>query len=98
MRRPPALGSGWAQSLPVRLIKRERIRRKIYPVRSAARQDVFEYIELFHNLVRRLGLCSTLVPVRRHRNEPLEKSCRSCAPRLRTERGIACLAGPCEPA
>ncbi len=31
------------------LIKRERIRRKIYVTRAAARSDVFDYIELFYN-------------------------------------------------
>ena len=31
------------------LLKRERIRRKIYKTRDEARQDVFEYIEMFYN-------------------------------------------------
>jgi len=31
------------------LLKRERIRRKTYTTRDAARQDVFEYIEMFYN-------------------------------------------------
>ncbi len=31
-----------------RLLKRERIRRRTYPTRDVARQDVFEYIELFY--------------------------------------------------
>jgi len=31
------------------LLKWERIRRRTYPTRDAARQDVFEYIELFYN-------------------------------------------------
>ena len=35
------------------LLKRERIRRRIYPGRDAAHQDVFEYIEMFYNPVRR---------------------------------------------
>lgn len=31
------------------LLKRERIRRKIYTTREEARQDVFDYIEMFYN-------------------------------------------------
>ena len=31
------------------LLKRERIRRRAYPTHDAARQDVFECIELFFN-------------------------------------------------
>lgn len=31
------------------LLKRERIRRRTYLTRDAARQDVFEYIEMFYN-------------------------------------------------
>jgi len=51
------------------LLKRERIRRKIYPDRPAARQDVFEYIEMFYNPVRRHGHAGKLSPIefeRRH--------------------------------
>ena len=35
------------------LLKRERIRRRTYPTRDDARQDVFEYIELFCNPKRK---------------------------------------------
>lgn len=31
------------------LLKRERIRRRLYITRNEARQDVFDYIELFYN-------------------------------------------------
>lgn len=31
------------------LMKRERIRRRTYTIRDAARQDVFEHIEMFYN-------------------------------------------------
>jgi len=31
------------------LLKRERIRRKTYRDREAARRDVFDYIEMFYN-------------------------------------------------
>lgn len=45
------------------LIKRERIRRKIYATRAAARSDVFDYIELFYNPKRRHGSAGDLSPV-----------------------------------
>ena len=51
------------------LLKRERIRRKTYPDRNAARQDVFDYIEMFYNPVRRHGHIDWLSPIefeRRH--------------------------------
>ena len=38
------------------LLKRERIRRNIYPTRDKARNDIFDYIELFYNVRRRHGL------------------------------------------
>ena len=37
------------------LLKRERIRRKIYADREEARRDVFGYIELYYNPTRRHG-------------------------------------------
>jgi putative transposase len=37
------------------LLKRERIKRRIYASREEARQDVFDYIELFYNSTRRHG-------------------------------------------
>jgi putative transposase len=35
------------------LLKRERIKRKIYATRDLARQDIFDYIEMFYNPVRK---------------------------------------------
>lgn len=35
------------------LLKRERIRRKVYKTRNDARQDVFDYIEMFYNSKRK---------------------------------------------
>jgi len=35
------------------LLKRERIKRKIYTTRQDARDDVFDYIEMFYNPKRR---------------------------------------------
>ena len=37
------------------LLKRERIKRRIYPTREAARSDVFDYTEMFYNPRRRHG-------------------------------------------
>ncbi|QGT78990.1 IS3 family transposase [Guyparkeria halophila] len=45
------------------LLKRERIRRRIYPDREEARRDVFDYIELFYNTRRRHGYIGGLSPV-----------------------------------
>jgi putative transposase len=45
------------------LLKRERIRRKVYGTRDDARQDVFNYIELFYNPARRHGYAGGLSPV-----------------------------------
>ncbi len=41
------------------LLKRERIRRKTYRTRDEARQDVFDYIEIFYNPTRKhaTGCC-----------------------------------------
>ena len=45
------------------LLKRERIRRKIYTTRNEARTDVFDYIEMFYNNKRRHGFNNQLSPV-----------------------------------
>jgi putative transposase len=45
------------------LLKRERIKRKIYSTRELARADVFDYIEMFYNPVRRHGNNQGLSPV-----------------------------------
>lgn len=45
------------------LLKRERVRRKIYLTRDDARADVFDYIELFYNSKRRHGASGGLAPV-----------------------------------
>jgi len=45
------------------LLKRERIKRKIYKNREEARQDIFHCIEMFYNPVRRHGNNSDLWPV-----------------------------------
>lgn len=45
------------------LLKRERIRRRTYLTREEARQDVFDYIEMFYNPIRRHGSAGGLSPV-----------------------------------
>ena len=45
------------------LLKTERIRRKTYKTRTDARQDVFDYIELFYNPKRRHANNRMLSPV-----------------------------------
>ena len=46
------------------LLKRERIKRKTYASRTKARGDIFDYIEMFYNSVRRDSYNDGLSPVR----------------------------------
>jgi putative transposase len=51
------------------LLKRERIKKKTYKDREKARQETFNYIEMFYNPIRRHGYNDDLSPVefeRRH--------------------------------
>lgn len=45
------------------LLKRERVKRKTYSTRDAARSDIFDYIEMFYNVRRRHGFNNQLSPV-----------------------------------
>ena len=45
------------------LLKRERIRRKIYSDREEARRDIFDYIEMFYNPKRRHGYAKGVSPI-----------------------------------
>lgn len=45
------------------LLKRERIKRRIYADRNEARSDVFDYIEMFYNPKRRHGYSGNVSPV-----------------------------------
>lgn len=45
------------------LLKRERVRRKVYATRDEARQDVFDYIEMLYNPKRRHSFNERLSPV-----------------------------------
>jgi putative transposase len=46
------------------LLKRERIKRRTYLNREQARQDVFDYIEMFYNPIRRHSHNDGLSPVK----------------------------------
>ena len=51
------------------LLKRERIKKKIYLSRDEAKSDIFEYIEMFYNSKRRhgsIGQCSPLEYEKNH--------------------------------
>lgn len=61
-RRGNCHGNAVAESF-FQLLKRERIKRKIYLTRDAARSDVFDYIEMFYNSKRRHGSNGGVSPV-----------------------------------
>ncbi len=44
-------------------LKTERIKRRIYKMRNEARADIFNYIEIFYNRVRRHSFNKNLSPV-----------------------------------
>ena len=45
------------------VLKKERIKRRIYPNRATAASDVFDYIEMFYNPIRRHGSAGGVSPV-----------------------------------
>ena len=47
----------------LQMLKRERIKRKIYITRQDAHGDVLDYIEMFYNPKRRRGFNDQLSPV-----------------------------------
>ena len=53
------------------LLKRERIRRKIYKTREEARQDIFDYIEMFYNPKRKHVRNGMLSPVEFERQKKI---------------------------
>lgn len=61
-RRGNCLDNAVAESF-FNLLKRERIRRKVYRSRGEARQDVFDYIEMFYNPKRKHVRNGMLSPV-----------------------------------
>ncbi len=50
------------------LLKRERIKTKIYGTREEARSDIFDYIEMFYNSKRRHG-SSDHMPLAEYENQ-----------------------------
>jgi len=54
------------------LLKRERIRRRIYKTREEARRDVFDYIELFYNPKRKHANNGMLSPAEFERQQKLK--------------------------
>ena len=50
------------------LLKRERIKKKIYLPRDEAKSDIFEYIEMFYNSKRRHGSIGQLSPLEYEKN------------------------------
>jgi putative transposase len=44
-------------------LKKERIKRKIYPTREEAKTEIFEYIEVFYNRTRRHSYLNQLSPM-----------------------------------
>ena len=54
-------------------LKRERIRRRAYKTREEARQDVFDYVEMFYNPVRKQARNGMLSPVQFER-QPILKA------------------------
>ncbi|MFK3914811.1 IS3 family transposase [Enterobacter cancerogenus] len=46
------------------LLKRERIKKKIYGTREEARSDIFDYIEMFYNSKRRHGSSNQMSPTK----------------------------------
>jgi putative transposase len=57
------------------LLKRERVKRRIYSTRQDARADIFDYIEMFYNVRRRHGANNQLSPVdyEQHHEKRLER-------------------------
>ncbi len=54
----------------LQLLKRERIRRQIYPTWQDTRADVFNYIEMFYNPKRRHNSSGGVSPVEFDKRQP----------------------------
>lgn len=44
------------------LLKRERIKKKLYGIREKARSDIFDYIDMFYNIKHRHGSSKKMSP------------------------------------
>ena len=53
------------------VLKKERIKRRIYPTRAAAASDVFDYIEMFYNPKRKHVRNGMLSPVEFERQQEM---------------------------
>ncbi|WP_333995604.1 IS3 family transposase, partial [Burkholderia orbicola] len=75
LRRPHALENACCPQ-PLRgAVKRPHtIKRRIYPNRATAATDVFDYIEMFYNPIRRHGSAGDLSPVEFERRYALNGS------------------------
>ncbi|EBH0885568.1 IS3 family transposase [Salmonella enterica subsp. enterica serovar Panama] len=56
------------------LLKRERIKKKIYGTREEARSDIFDYIEMFYNSKRRHGSSDQMSPTE-YENQYYQRAC-----------------------
>ena len=56
------------------VLKKERIKQRIYPTRATATTDVFDYIEMFYNPIRRHGFVGDVSPVEFERRYALDGS------------------------
>jgi len=57
------------------LLKRERIKRKIYVSRKQARMDIFDYIEMFYNPKRRHSYNNQLSPIEYEKQYKMRLNC-----------------------
>jgi len=55
-------------------LKKERIKRRVYPTRAMATTDIFDYIEMFYNPIRRHSFVGDLSPVEFERRYALSGS------------------------
>ena len=53
------------------LLKRERVRRRVYKTRDEARRDMFDYIEMFYNPKRKHVRDGMLSPVEYERRQKI---------------------------
>jgi len=64
--KPTASRSGMSNAVAesfFSVLKKERIKRRTYPTRAMAASDVFDYIEMFYNPIRRHGSAGGVSPV-----------------------------------
>jgi putative transposase len=53
------------------LLKRKRVRRRVFKTRIEARQDVFDYIKMFYNLTRKHARNWMLLPIEFEKQQKL---------------------------